>query len=64
MQTVWTLIATKNGVEYWTNTDDDMTADVYRRRVSASNFRAANGEPVGARWESKRWHYDRYVANA
>jgi len=63
---LWTLLATVNGFEYWTDADgfDSQHADVYRRRVSDSNYNGPDGEPIGARWESKRWHFDRYTAPA
>ena len=62
----WTLLATVGGFEYWTDADglDGRYADVYRRKVSTHNVTGSRGEPMGLRWESKRWHFDRYVAAA
>jgi hypothetical protein len=58
----WTLLAVIDGFEFWTDGDgfDAAHADVFRRRVSAHNVAGSSGEPLGARWESKRWHFDRF----
>lgn len=56
--TGWVKLGEASGREYWSGPG----GDVYKRRVSEWNVTDANGAPMGARWDSTRAHYERFVA--
>ena len=63
---MWTMIGvitTESGFGVWEYWQDPNGRDVYRRRVSRHNVNQVDDNaPVGARWESTRAHYDRWIA--